>query len=73
MTGAEARVAVQAAFDVKVSFYFHDYAWAVKPAKFGAYLGAGEHGVPAAQLADQVEDRGVRQAGRAGHGRYRSE
>ena len=37
MTGAEARVAVQAAFDVKVSFYFKDHAWAVKPAKFGAY------------------------------------
>ena len=37
MTGAEARAAVQAAFDVKVSFYFHDHAWAVKPSKFGAY------------------------------------
>ena len=37
MTGAEARAAVQAAFDVKMSFYFQDHAWAVKPAKFGAY------------------------------------
>ena len=37
MTGAEARAAVQAAFDVKLSFYFHDQAWAVKPTKFGAY------------------------------------
>jgi hypothetical protein len=45
----------------------------VTTAKFGAYLGAGEDGVLAAQLADQVEDRGVRQAGRAGHDRYRSE
>lgn len=42
-------------------------------AQFVAYLGAGEYGVLPAQLADQVEDRGVRQAGRAGHDRYRSE
>ena len=42
-------------------------------AQFVAYLGAGEDGVLAAQLVDQVEDRGVRQAGRAGHDRYRSE
>ncbi len=42
-------------------------------AQFVAYLGSGEYGVLAAQLADQVQDRGVRQAGRAGHDRYRSE
>ncbi len=46
---------------------------AVATAQFVAHLGAGNDGVSAAQLVDQLEDRGVRQAGRAGHARYRSE
>ena len=46
----------------------HAAARAVAAFKFLAQAGAGEHGVLASQLVDQLEDRGVRQAGRAGHG-----